>query len=94
MADKDLERRIDQLEAIEAIRRLKARYCVYVDQPNEEAWVSLFTEDAVWESDRFTLVLKRRAPHAHRVAMETGPLAVWLWHSLRSAGVPVVCLHA
>jgi transposase len=41
-----------------------------------------------------TSVLKRKAPHSHKVAMETGPLAVWLWHSLRSAGVPVVCLHA
>jgi transposase len=26
--------------------------------------------------------------------METGPLAVWHWHELRAAGVPVVCLHA
>ena len=26
--------------------------------------------------------------------METGPLAVWLWHGLRAAGIPVVCLHA
>src|SRR5262249_6160426 len=38
--------------------------------------------------------LKRRAPPALKVAMETAPLAVWLWHSLRSAGIPVVCLHA
>jgi transposase len=26
--------------------------------------------------------------------METGPLAIWLWHSLRALGVPVDCLHA
>ena len=26
--------------------------------------------------------------------METGPLAVWLWHSLRQAEVPIACLHA
>jgi ketosteroid isomerase-like protein len=53
MANDNLEKRIAQLEDIEAIRRLKARYCLYVDQPDEEAWVSLFTEDAVWESDKF-----------------------------------------
>jgi hypothetical protein len=46
MAEKELERRIAQLEDIEAIRQLKARYCLYVDQRNEDAWVSLFTEDA------------------------------------------------
>ena len=39
-------------------------------------------------------ILKQRAPFAFKVAMETGPLAVWLWHSLRRAGVPIICLHA
>ena len=29
-----------------------------------------------------------------RVGMETGPLAIWLWHSLRALDVPVDCLHA
>ena len=38
--------------------------------------------------------LRERAPAAVRVGMETGPLAVWHWHGLRTAGVPVVCLHA
>ena len=26
--------------------------------------------------------------------METGLLAIWLWHGLRALGVPVDCLHA
>jgi len=39
-------------------------------------------------------VLKKRAPAATRVGMETGPLAVWHWHALRQLGVPLVCLHA
>jgi transposase len=39
-------------------------------------------------------VLKRRAPAATRVGMETGPLAVWHWHALKKLGVPLVCLHA
>jgi transposase len=39
-------------------------------------------------------VVRARAPHATRIALETGPLAVWHWHELRKAGLPVVCLHA
>jgi transposase len=39
-------------------------------------------------------VLRKRAPHATRVGMETGPLAVWHWHAFRQLGVPIVCLHA
>ena len=47
MSASDLEQRIAQLEDIEAIKKLKASYCVHVDHANEEGWVSLFTEDAV-----------------------------------------------
>src|SRR5262249_54565949 len=39
-------------------------------------------------------ILKHRAPTVTRVAMETGPLAVWHWHALKQLGVPVVYLHA
>lgn len=38
--------------------------------------------------------LKKHAPTATRVGMETGPLAVWHWHALKQLGVPLVCLHA
>ena len=53
MSATDLEQRIAQLEDIEAIKKLKASYCLHVDHANEEGWVSLFTEDAVWDSDKF-----------------------------------------
>src|SRR4029077_12300662 len=53
MSASDLEQRIAQLEDIEAIKKLKATYCLHVDHANEEGWVSLFTEDAIWESDKF-----------------------------------------
>ncbi len=39
-------------------------------------------------------VLRRKAPSAVKIALETGPLAVWHWHELRNAGLPVICLHA
>lgn len=39
-------------------------------------------------------VVRTKAPFAVKVAMETGPLAVWHWHELKTAGVPIVCIHA
>lgn len=39
-------------------------------------------------------VIRGHAPLASKVALETGPLAVWHWHALRALGIPVVCLHA
>jgi transposase len=39
-----------------------------------------------------TLAVK--APGLVRVGMETGPVAVWLWHGLRHVGVAVDCIHA
>ena len=62
MSASDLEERIAQLEDIEAIKKLKASYCLHVDHANEEGWVSLFTEDAVWESDKFGRFEGREVP--------------------------------
>jgi transposase len=39
-------------------------------------------------------VLRQHASKAVKIALETGPLAVWHWHALRQAGFPVVCVHA
>ena len=38
--------------------------------------------------------VRRRAPDAVRIGLETGPLAVWLWIELRALGLPVVCIDA
>lgn len=38
--------------------------------------------------------LVRQAPRLERAGMETGPVAVWLSHGLRAAGVPIDCIHA
>jgi ketosteroid isomerase-like protein len=53
MAGDELERRVRQLEDVEAIRALKARYCLAVDERDEDAWAGLFTEDAVWDGGEF-----------------------------------------
>ena len=39
-------------------------------------------------------MLRRRAPNAVKVGLETGPTSTWLWHELRAAGVPVICVDA
>jgi transposase len=38
--------------------------------------------------------VQRRAPHAIRIALETGPMSAWHWRSLDALGMPVVCVDA
>ena len=53
MTLEELEKRLTVLEDIEAIKRLKARYCAYCDDNyNIDALRTLFVEDAVWEGGR------------------------------------------
>ena len=50
MSDTALELRLQVLEDIEAIRELKARYCLYCDDSyDSEGIASLFVDDAVWD---------------------------------------------
>lgn len=63
--------RIDRLEAIEEIRRLKALYCHWADRGYESAgddakgFASLFAEDAVWTGGKGVPVVGRAAIEAH-----------------------------
>ena len=55
MTDPALDQRIQVLEDIEAIRRLKARYCACCDDDHEpEALAALFVADGVWEASGIT----------------------------------------
>lgn len=48
----DLEQRIARLEAIDAIKQLKARYCEICDGGHEpDEIVTLFTPDGIWEGE-------------------------------------------
>jgi transposase len=38
--------------------------------------------------------LRKHAPEAVRVGLETGPLTTWLWTELTRRGLPMVCLDA
>jgi ketosteroid isomerase-like protein len=49
-----LERRLQALEDIEAIKKLKARYCAACDNNyHADDIAALFTEDAVWDGGAF-----------------------------------------
>ncbi len=46
----DLEARLDRMESIEAIKKLKHQYCAYCDDSYDpEGIASLFVEDGVWD---------------------------------------------
>ena len=38
--------------------------------------------------------VRRYAPAAVRIGLETGPLTTWLWTALTAEGLPMVCLDA
>lgn len=49
-----IEQRLLHLEDIEAIKRLKARYCAYLDDGyNADDVASLFVENGVWDDERW-----------------------------------------
>lgn len=53
MSTRSVEERLQVLEDIEAIKKLKARYTLAVDARDAEGVVSLFTADGVWEGGTF-----------------------------------------
>lgn len=44
--------------------------------------------------DAIEAALRRHAPQAERIGLETGPLTTWLWTELTQRGLPMVCLEA
>lgn len=75
---------------------------VGLDVSQQQTFVCVIGEDGrrQWQGKcastpaAIVAIVQQRAPQAIRVALETGPLSTWLWHGLRDAEVPVVCLHA
>ena len=39
-------------------------------------------------------LIRKRAPAVKRVVFETGPLSIWFYHSLRTEGLPAICIDA
>ncbi|PVA08800.1 IS110 family transposase [Pelagivirga sediminicola] len=63
--------------------------CV-VDDAGQRIWEGCVTSSA----DAIAAIIWEKAPDLVRAGMETGPQAVWLWHSLRERGIAVDCIHA
>lgn len=62
----ELLRRVEKLEALEAIKRLKHEYCAYADDNfNPDGIASLFTEDAIWDAEIFGRYVGRDAIREH-----------------------------
>ena len=49
----EIERRVQTLEDVEAIKKLKAHYCAGADERDEDKFVGCFTDDAVWDGGNF-----------------------------------------
>ena len=54
ISEAELAQRVARLEAIDEIKRLKARYCAYCDDDYDpEGIAGLFVEDGLWDGERF-----------------------------------------
>jgi transposase len=62
------------------VLNVSGRVLIEADVPSEPAALIAF--------------IQTHAPRAARVGLESGPTSPWLWHSLRAAGLPVVCMDA
>ncbi len=49
----ELKNRLETLEVVEAIKKLKARYCQCADERDAAGFANLFTEDGVFEGGTF-----------------------------------------
>jgi transposase len=38
--------------------------------------------------------IEAKVTDVHRIGLETGPTATWLWHELKALGLPVICIDA
>ena len=67
MAVSDLERRVETLESVEAIKRLKHQYCAYCDDGYDPDGIAAqFVEDGIWDGgDDFGRYEGSEAIHAH-----------------------------
>lgn len=54
----------------------------------------VFEGEVAADPSSLVRLLRAKAPHALRIGLETGPTSTWLWHELRAAGLPVVCMDA
>jgi transposase len=60
----------------------------------DEAGQRVWRGRCATEPAAIAAAVRRYAPTAVRIGLETGPLTTWLWTALTAAGLPMVCLDA
>jgi transposase len=60
----------------------------------DEAGATVWEGKVLSEPEAIVRVLHLHAPETAKVGLETGPTSTWLWHELRTAGVPAICIDA
>jgi transposase len=78
------------------------KHYVGLDVSLEETTIHVLDETGarVWRGkcashpDPLETAMRKHAPHAERIGLETGPLTTWLWTDLTKRGLPMVCLDA
>src|ERR1700745_1977087 len=60
----------------------------------DEAGNRIWRGRCATEAAAIAAAVRRYAPTAVRIGLETGPLTTWLWTALTAEGLPMVCLDA
>jgi transposase len=60
----------------------------------DEAGKRVWRGQSASEPAAIAAAVRRHAPAAVRIGLETGPLTTWLWTELTAEGLPMVCLDA
>jgi transposase len=63
---------------------------VSIRRDGERIWRGKCASDPKLIAD----LVRKRAPSVGRIVFETGPLSVWFYHELKSAGLPSICIDA
>jgi transposase len=60
----------------------------------DEAGARVWRGTCASHPDALERVVRKHAPQAERIGLETGPLTTWLWTELTKRDLPMVCLEA
>src|ERR1700758_2143791 len=69
---------------------LKERKLHVLDEAGNRIWRGRCATEAA----AIAAAVRRYAPTAVRIGLETGPLTTWLWTALTAEGLPMICLDA
>src|SRR5258708_15145709 len=80
----------------------KSNQYVGLDVPLKEPSICVIDDAGkiVWRGrvdstpEAIATAVKQHAPHAVRIGLESGQLSSWLFHELKGAGLPVICVDA